>query len=93
MKEEYKEQNEYEKIREKEKKLPKGTRFLPENERLERLSELAYEEKALENELFAFPLTRLTQKMINRKAEIEKRLFEIETEMRRLSYKNVVIHE
>ena len=93
MKEEYKEQKEYEKIREKEKKLPKGTRFLPENERLERLSELANEEKALENELFALALTRLTQKMINRNAEIEKRLFEIETEMRRLSYKNVVIHE
>lgn len=93
MKEEYKEQKEYEKIKEKEKKLPKGTRFLPENERLERLSELKNEEKELENELFAFPLTRLTQKMINRKAEIEKRLFEIETEMRRLSYKNVVIRE
>ena len=75
----------------KEKKLPKGTKFLPESERLQRIEELNIEQKELEDELFALPITRLSQKMINRKAEIEKRLYEIETEQRRLSYKNVVV--
>lgn len=91
MKEEYKEQKENEKIKEKEKKLPKGTKFLPESERLQRIEELNIEQKELEDELFALPITRLSQKMINRKAEIEKRLYEIETEQRRLLYKNVVV--
>ena len=91
MKEEYKEQKANEKLKEKEKKLPKGTKFLPESERLQRIEELNIEQKELEDELFALPITRLSQKMINRKAEIEKRLYEIETEQRRLSYKNVVV--
>ena len=91
MKEEYKEQKANKKLKEKEKKLPKGTKFLPESERLQRIEELNIEQKELEDELFALPITRLSQKMINRKAEIEKRLYEIETEQRRLSYKNVVV--
>ena len=39
------------------------------------------------------PITRLSLKMIQKKSEIEKELNDIETELRRLSYKEVVIQD
>ena len=91
MKEELKLQKEEELLKEKEKKLPKGTRFLPEEEKKERLKELTVLKKELENELFSLPIARLSKKQIERKGEIEKSLNEIDDEMNRLSYKEVVV--
>ena len=91
MKEELKLQKEEELFKEKEKKLPKGTRFLPEEEKKERLKELTLLKKELENELFSLPIARLSKKQIERKGEIEKSLNDIDDEMNRLSYKEVII--
>ena len=91
MKEELKLQKEEELLKEKEKKLPKGTRFLPEEEKKERLKELTVLKKELENELFSLPIARLSKKQIERKGEIEKSLNDIDDEMNRLSYKEVII--
>ena len=91
MKEELKLQKEEELLKEKEKKLPKGTRFLPEEEKKERLKELTVLKKELENELFSLPIARLSKKQIERKGEIEKSLNDIDDEMNRLSYKEVVV--
>ena len=78
-------------MKEKEKKLPKGTKFLPEEEKKERLNELFILKKDFENELFSLPIARLSKKQIERKGEIEKSLNEIDDEMNRLSYKEVVV--
>ena len=91
MKEELKLKKEEEKLKEKEKKLPKGTKFLPEEEKKERLNELFILKKDFENELFSLPIARLSKKQIERKGEIEKKLDEIDDEINRLSYKEVVI--
>ena len=91
MKEELKLKKEEEKLKEKEKKLPKGTKFLPEEEKKERLNELFILKKDFENELFSLPIARLSKKQIERKGEIEKKLDEIDDEINRLSYKEVVV--
>ena len=91
MKEELKLKKEEEKLKEKEKKLPKGTKFLPEEEKKERLNELFILKKDFENELFSLPIARLSKKQIEKKEEIEKKLDEIDDEINRLSYKEVVI--
>ena len=90
MKEELKlqKEEEFKRIR---KKLPKGSRFLPEEEKKERLKELTVLKKELENELFSLPIARLSKKQIERKGEIEKSLNEIDDKMNRLSYKEVVV--
>ena len=43
-------------LKEKEKKLPKVTGFLPEEEKKERLKELIVLKKELENKLFSLPI-------------------------------------
>ena len=43
-------------LKEKEKKLPKVTGFLPEEEKKERLKELNVLKKELENKLFSLPI-------------------------------------
>lgn len=93
MKAEYEEQKKEKKLREREKKLPKGTRFLPEEIKQKRTQELNDKKQQLENELYKMPITRLSLKMIQKKSEIEKELNDIETELRRLSYKEVVIQD
>ena len=55
------------------------------------MNELTEMKKDLECELFKMPIVRLTLKMTERKAEIEKNLNDIENEMNRLSYKDVVV--
>ena len=57
----------------------------------ERLKELTLLKKELENELFSLPIARLSKKQIERKGEIEKSLNDIDDEMNRLSYKEVII--
>jgi hypothetical protein len=77
--------------REKERRLPKGTRFLDENERKSRMIELSNLKRDLEDELFKLPIARLSYKQIERKGEIEKALDTIDEEMNRLSYKDVIV--
>ena len=77
--------------RERERRLPKGTRFLDENERKSRMIELSNLKRDLEDELFKLPIARLSYKQIERKGEIEKALDTIDEEMNRLSYKDVIV--
>ena len=77
--------------RERERRLPKGSRFLDENERKSRMIELSNLKRDLEDELFKLPIARLSYKQIERKGEIEKALDTIDEEMNRLSYKDVIV--
>jgi hypothetical protein len=77
--------------KERERRLPKGTRFLDENERKSRMIELSNLKRDLEDELFKLPIARLSYKQIERKGEIEKALDTIDEEMNRLSYKDVIV--
>ena len=76
-----------------EKKLPKGVRYMNESQRIKRKEELESMKRDLEYELFKFPITRLSYKMQIRKSEIEKLLNNIEAELIKLSYKNVIIKD
>lgn len=91
-KKEIQEQKELEKIKQKEKLLPKGSRILPESERQERLAELNNMKKELEDELYKLPIARLSKRQIARKEEIEKSLFDIDEKLQRfVGYKEVIV--
>lgn len=78
----------------KRKRLPSGYRILSEKERLERLIALKIEERKLEDEIYQFPIARLSKKQLERKEYIEKRLNEIEEKKNKLiGYKEVVVKE
>lgn len=90
-KEELKLKKEEDKKREKEKNLPKGTRILSEQERQERHDELILLRRELENELFKLPIAKLSKRQIERKAEIEKALYEIDEKLNKLiGYREVL---
>jgi len=79
---------------EKKKRLPSGYRILSEKERLERLIALKIEERKLEDEIYQFPIARLSKKQLERKEYIDKRLNEIEEKKNKLiGYKEVVVKE
>ena len=79
---------------EKKKRLPSGYRILSEKERLERLIALKIEERKLEDEIYQFPIARLSKKQLERKEYIEKRLNENEEKKNKLiGYKEVVVKE
>lgn len=76
------------------KRLPPGYRILSEKERLERLIALKIEERKLEDEIYQFPIARLSKKQLERKEYIDKRLNEIEEKKNKLTgYKEVVVKE
>ena len=64
---------------------------LLEEERKEKLKELTELKKNLEIEYFSLPIARLSKKQIERKGEIERNLNEIDNQMNKLSYKNIII--
>jgi len=93
-KQEMQEEKVQEVLDEKKKRLPSGYRILSEKERLERLIALKIEERKLEDEIYLFPIARLSKKQLERKEYIEKRLNNIEEKKNKLiGYKEVVVKE
>ena len=93
-KQEIQKEKEQEVLDEKKKRLPSGYRILSEKERLERLIALKIEERKLEDEIYQFPIARLSKKQLERKEYIEKRLNEIDEKKNKLiGYKEVVVKE
>lgn len=74
-----------------EAKYPKGTRLLSEDERLETLHSLENTKKDIITLLEKMPITMKTMQLQNRKAELEKKLDEIEDAIRTFSRKQVFI--
>ena len=92
MNKEYKSENEDEKNIEKENnKLPRNMRILSEEEKNDRIKDLTYLKKELEDELFQFPIARLSNKQKERKTEIEKNLYNIDEELIRLNSLKVIV--
>ena len=75
--------------KENEKKINKKN--ILEEEKKEKLKELTELKKNLEIEYFSLPIARLSKKQIERKGEIERNLNEIDNQMNKLSYKNIII--
>ena len=76
-----------------EQKYPKGTRLLSEDERVQTLSSLENTRKELVNMLEKFPITMKTMSIQNKKAEMEKKLTEIEEAIKTFSKKQVFIKD
>ena len=74
-----------------ENNLPRNMRVLSEDEKNERIKELTYLKKELEDELFEFPIARLSLRQKERKAHIEKCLYDIDEELNRLTSLKVVV--
>lgn len=69
--------------------IPLGKRLLSEQERLLKLELLNSSKSELEAELFKMPIVNKTRSIQNRKAELEKKLSEIESEINKYSRKIV----
>lgn len=74
-----------------EAKLPKGTKLLSEEERVETLNNLIKKKNDLESELFKLPISLKTMSMQNKKAELEKKLNELDDAINQFSKKKVFI--
>ena len=74
-------------------KYPKGTRLLSEDERVQTLNSLQNTRKELVNMLEKFPITMKTMSIQNKKAEMEKKLTEIEDAIKTFSKKQVFIKD
>jgi len=85
------EEKNYEKEKEFENNLPRNMRVLSEEEKNDRIKELTYLKKELEDELFELPIARLSLRQKERKTQIEKCLYDIDEELNRLTSLKVVV--
>jgi uncharacterized protein YeaC (DUF1315 family) len=72
-------------------KIPKGTKLLTEEERINTLNGLLYNKKELINQLEKMPITTRTIAMQNKKDELNQKLDEIEKAIEMFSKKQVFI--
>ena len=82
---------EYEKLLEEESHYPKGTKLIPESERINTLNALIYTKKEIENILEKMPITKRSQSIQDKKEELEKKLNQIEQEIQIFSKKKVFV--
>lgn len=74
-----------------EAKYPKGTRLLSEDERVDTLNNLLNTRKELINLLEKMPISMRTVAIQNKKADMEKKLNEIEDGIKTFSRKQVFV--
>lgn len=78
-------------MEEEQAKFPPGTKLLSEDERVTTLSSLKETQKQILTLLEKMPLSMKTLSIQNRKAELEKKLEEIENAIHQFSRKQVFI--
>ena len=79
------------KKKKEEKNYPKGTRLLPENERVECLKNLIKSKHEIMSYMEKLPITARSVALVNRKEELYKKLEEIEKNIDKFSRKKVFI--
>lgn len=79
------------KKKKEEKNYPKGTRLLPENERVECLKNLIKSKHEIMSYMEKLPITARSVSLVNRKEELYKKLEEIEKNIDKFSRKKVFI--
>jgi len=91
----YKQEAEEKKLNEKRKleeaKYPKGTRLLPEDERVQTLNSLLDSRKEIQNLIEKMPITMRSKAVQNRKDELENKLAELDEAIIKFSKKQVFI--
>jgi len=87
------EKKEQEKRLAEEKKYPKGTRLISEEERIQTLTQLQETRKELVNMLEKFPITMKTMSIQKKKEELEKKLGDIEEAIKTFMRKQVFIKD
>ncbi len=78
-------------MEEDKKKLPPGTRMLSEEERLETLKNLHESRTEAQKALEKLPLSMRTMALVQKKAELEKKIDEIDKAIKTFSAKEVFI--
>jgi hypothetical protein len=88
---EWKKQEE-DKVRQKElRKVPPGTKLLPEGERLATLDQLNYTKKEIMNTVESLPISMRTMALRDKKVDLENKLIEVEAAIKLFSKENVYV--
>ena len=84
---------EYEKLKEEEKTYPKGTRLVPDQERLKTLQDLIQAKQEIERTLEKMPITMRSLAVQNKKAELESKMEELDKAIELFSKKRVFVRD
>lgn len=90
-KEEWKQKEEEKQKQAELKKIPPGTKLLPEDERLATLDQLRHSRQEIENMLESLPISMRTMALRNKKLDLEAKLKEIEAAIKLFSKENVFV--